>query len=248
MKRVLELLGYLGLMATLLGVSLTTLMSDPQKAWVALGLVALTLLLICYQVCRIANRQLKNQYPSGFLPLSSFTRYVTSDGNTIIYELFRHMQVKSPCAGSFTHEFGWTGSKLPKVESDIQDIGTVNSVPGETTSSVKLKFKNAKVFNDVEVIHLKMEMDDLDKKSGTFIEQKVTSPINFISFKVELLHASSAYFGKQATLTRKDLEKGDRAAIEKLRKYPFEATSKSFSCNLNNPEPGYAYKLEWERP
>lgn len=248
MKKFFEYLGYLAVVATLLGVSLTTLISDPQKAWVALGLVALTVLFICIQVYRLANGQLKTQHPTGFLPLSSFLRYVTSDGNTIIYELFRHMQIKTPCAGSFIHKFSWTGSTPPEIKSDIQEIGAINTVSGETTSSLKLKFKKAKVFNDVEVIHLKMNLDDSDKKSGTFLEHIVNAPINFISFKVELLHAKPSYFGKQATLTRKNIEKGDRAAIEKLGNYPFEATSKSFSCNLNNPEPGYSYRLEWERP
>lgn len=248
MKRIWEFLGYLAVLATLFGVSLTTLLSDPQKAWVALALVLLTVLFIFFQIFRIVRNQLGNQHPSGFLPLSCFARYVTSDGSNVVYEVFRHLQIKSPCTGNFTHKFYWSGSKLPKIESDIQEVGKIISVPGETTSSIKLKFKKAKIYNDVEVIHLKMNLDDSDKKSGTFLEQKVKAPITFIAFKVELLHAQASYFGKQATLSRRDLEKGDRAAVEELEKYPFDANSKSFSCNLTNPEPGYAYRLEWNRP
>jgi len=247
-KRVWEFLGYLAVVATLLGVSFTTLLNEPQKAWTALALVALTIIFICFQVYRLVNSQLKNQHPSGFLPLSCFMRYVTSDGSNIVYEVFRHLQIKSSCTGHFTHQFHWSGSKSPRIESDIQEVGKIFTTPGETTNFIKLKFKKAKIYNDVEVIHLKMNLDDSDKKSGTFLEQNVHAPITFIAFKVELLHAQASYFGKQATLSRKDMKKGDRAAIEEIDKYPFDVNSKSFSCNLTDPEPGYAYRLDWDRP
>lgn len=248
MKQIFEFLGYLAVLATLLGVSATTLLTDPEKAWTALALVVSTALFICFQVYRMVRAHLNAQHPTGFLPLSSFAKYATSDGKNITYEMFRHLQIKLPCTSHFEHKFMWTGSTPPKVESDIQEVGQINSIPGETTKSIKLKFKKAKIYNDVEVIHLNMSMDDSDNKSKTFLQHNVSSPISFISFKVELLHAGAAYFGKHATLSRKDLLKGVRANTEFLQIYPFDAMSKSFSCNMNNPEPGYSYTLSWDRP
>lgn len=248
MKRIFEVLGYLAVIATLLGISLTTLLDDPTKAWVALGTIILLVIFVCIQIYRVAKRHMEMQHPSGILPLSAFVRWATPDGKNITYELFRHIQIKRPCLGFFEHKFMWTGTQIPRCESDIQEIGSIDSIKGENTKSVKLKFKKAKVYNDVEVIHIRMKIDDSDNKSSPFIQQVVKSPISLICFKVELLHADQAYFGKQAVLSRKDDSKGLHATDEVIDSYPFDPSTKSFSCNVNDPEPGYAYRVSWDRP
>ena len=248
MKRILEFLGYLAVIATLLGVSASTLMTDAYKAWVAVLLVAATVVFICVQIFRITKRQMEMQHPSGFLALSAFVRYASTDGKNITYEVFRHIQVKRPCLSYFEHKFMWTGSTPPKCESDLQEIGSVDSIKGESTKAVKLKFKRAKVFNDVEVIHLKMTMDDSDQKSETFVQQSVNSPVSVINFRVDLLYADAKYFGNKATLSRKETEKGHRAADEVIGQYSFDASAKSYHCSVAEPEPGYTYRLSWDRP
>ena len=248
MKRIFEFLGYLAVIATLLGVSATSLMVDTTKSWVAACLVAATVLFICIQIFRITKRQLEMQHPTGFLALSAFVRYASTDGKNITYEVFRHIQIKRPCLSYFEHKFMWTGSNSPICESDIQEIGSIDSIKGESTKSVKLKFKRAKLYNDVEVIHLKMKIDDSDQKSETFIQQSVLSPVSVICFRVELLYTGTNYIGKSATLTRRETAKGHRASDEVLGQYPFDASAKSFHCNINEPEPGYTYRLTWERP
>lgn len=248
MKRIFEFLGYLAVMATLLGVSATSLMVDTTKSWVAVCLVAATALFICFQIFRITKRQLEMQHPTGFLALSSFVRYASTDGKNITYEVFRHIQIKRPCLSYFEHKFMWTGSKPPVCASDIQEISSIDNIKGESTKSVKLKFKRAKLYNDVEVIHLKMEIDDSDNKSETHIQQSVLSPVSVICFRVELLHTDASYIGKSAVLTRQETAKGHRASDEVMRKYPFDASAKSFHCNITEPEPGYTYRLSWERP
>lgn len=248
MKRIFEFFGYLAIVATLMGVSASTLMTDPNKAWVAILLVAATVIFICIQIFRITKRQLEMQHPSGFLALSAFVRYASTDGKNITYEVFRHIQIKRPCLSYFEHKFMWTGSIPPKCESDIQEIGSIDSIKGENTKSVKLKFKRAKVYNDVEVIHLKMKIDDSDQKSETYLQQAVKSPVSVICFRVELLYADLKYFGKNAILTRRETSKGHRASDEVIAHYQFDANAKSYHCNVNEPEPGYTYRLSWERP
>lgn len=235
-------------MATLLGVSATTLMTDNVKAWVAISLVAATVAFIFFQVYRITKRQMEMQHPTGFLALSAFMRYESTDGKNITYELFRHVQIKTPCQSYFEHKFMWTGSTQPRCESDLQEIGSIDSIKGEETKSIKLKFKRAKVYNDVEVVHLKMTMDDSDHKSGTFIQQIVNAPLSVICFRVDLLHADARYFGNKATLTRTDSSKGHRASHEVVGYYNFDANAKSYNCSVAEPEPGYTYRLSWDRP
>lgn len=247
MKRIFEFLGYLAVIATLMGVSASSLMVDATKAWVAVCLVAITAIIICLQVYRIAKKQLEMQHPTGFLALSAFVRYATTDGKNVTYEIFRHIQVKRPCLSYFEHKFLWTGSKQPVCTSDLQEIGGVDSIRGENTKAVKLKFKRAKVYNDVEVIHLKMKIDDSDQKSETFIQQSVLAPLSVLCFRVELLYTDASYIGKSATLTRRDTVKGHRASDEVLGDYQFDASAKSFYCNVNEPEPGYTYRLTWDR-
>ena len=248
MKRIFEFLGYLAVIATLMGVSASTLMTDEYKAWVAIFLVVATVAFICIQIFRITKRQMEMQHPNGFSALSAFVRYASTDGKNITYEVFRHIQIKRPCQSYFEHKFMWTGSIQPKCESDLQEIGSIDSIKGESTKSVKLKFKRAKVYNDVEVIHLKMTMDDSDQKSESYIQQSVLSPVSVICFRVELLYADIKYFGKRAILTRKETSKGHRASDEILDHYSFDASAKSFYCSIAEPEPGYTYRLSWERP
>ena len=231
-----------------MGVSASTLMTDKYKAWTAICLVVATVAFICIQVFRITKRQMEMQHPSGFLALSAFVRYASTDGKNITYEVFRHIQVKRPCLSFFEHKFMWSGSIQPKFESDLQEIGGVDSIKGENTKSLKLKFKRAKVYNDVEVIHIKMTMDDSDQKSETFIQQSVLSPVSVICFRVELLYTDTNYFGKKAILTRRETSKGHRASDETIGYYNFDATAKSFYCSVAEPEPGYTYRLAWERP
>ncbi|MBK5008551.1 hypothetical protein IAE33_000411 [Pseudomonas sp. S60] len=231
-----------------MGVSATTLMTEPQKAWVAVLAVVATVIFICIQIYRITKRHMGMQHPSGFSALSAFVRYASTDGKNITYEVFRHIQIKRPCLSYIEHKFNWTGSTPPTCESDLQEIGSVDSIKGENTKSVKLKFKRAKIYNDVEVIHLKMAMDDSDKKSEPFLQQSVLSPVSVISFRVDLLYADTKYFGNKATLSRRETEKGHRATDEILGQYSFDATTKSYYCNVTEPEPGYTYKLSWDRP
>ena len=248
MKLIFEYLSYIAVLATLLGVSASTLMTDEYKAWIAILIVVAVVAFIFFQVCRIAKRHMEMQHPSGYSALSSFVRYASTDGKNITYEAFRHIQVKRPCMSSLEHKFTWTGSIQPTFESDLQEIGNVDSIKGEITKSVKLKFKRAKIYNDVEVIHLKMKLDDTDQKSETFIQHTVMSPVSVICFRVELLYVDSKYFGKLATLSRKETSKGHRASDEFLSSFSFDANAKSFYCNITEPEPGYMYRLSWERP
>lgn len=248
MNKILELISLLGLIAGLLGVSALMIFEDETKAWIALVVFIGFLVFAAFRIYRISASYIAQRYPKGYLPLSCFARYVTSDGNNITYELFRHIQVKKPVMAFFDHKYMWSGTKEPRCESDLQVVDSHAQVPGETTKRLKLKFKHARIYSDVEIVHLRMKIDDSDHRSGTFLHQTVESPIRVLCFRVELLHAEAIYNGKMATVTRRCIENGHAAISETLATIPFEASTKSFFYQISDPEPGYYYQLSWDRP
>jgi hypothetical protein len=238
----------IAVVASLLGVGAVTFLTDPIKQWIALAIFVVALVYYGYQMYRFVQGSLTRRYPEGFLPLSAFVRYVTSDGYNITYEIFRHIQIKRPYLSNFDHPFNWTGSHEPKCESDLQYICKISSVVGKTTKLLQLKFKKPRIYNDVEIIHFRMELDDSDHKSQTYVGQNVHDPIRLVCFRVELLHANQAYYNKVAVVSRKRVDNGTNSLDEILVRVKFDQATKSYYHQVTDPEPGYNYRLTWERP
>jgi hypothetical protein len=160
----------------------------------------------------------------------------------------RHIQIKRPFLRHINHRFNWSGSKEPVILSDIQTAGKPINVQGTTSQEVKLTFPTTRIYNDVEVVHMKMLLDDSDETSLTHLAQKVESPIRLLTYRVELLHVSNKYHGECAKLYRENFENGNAAVAEELQTIKFNPSTKSFDAKVPNPEPGYNYILAWPRP
>ncbi|PUA20377.1 hypothetical protein C7W93_11650 [Glaciimonas sp. PCH181] len=235
-------------LAGILGISVTNFLTDSLKSWIAVAaFVGVCAYLIC-QIFIISKKVLSQTHPSGFLPLSSIAKYVTSDGKNLEFETLRHLQIKRPFLRHIDHAFHWTGSKEPKVSSEIQIVQPVKRSQNTTASSVKMIFPRTRIYNDVEVVHIKMLIDDSDEKSETYLSMRVQAPICLISFQVDLLHVTQRYHGESAKFTRSLIENGSAAVIEDIKIIQFSASTKSFFHMVTNPEPGYEYKLWWPRP
>lgn len=150
----------------------------------------------------------------------------------------------------FRHNFMWSGSKEPSIQSDMQTVGNVIEITREDGSKrkvVPLIFKDTLLYNSCEVIHLLMNIDDSDGVSKPFISLDINEPIKSIHFRVDLLHAQQNYYGNKAVLTCQSIEK-HREEPRRLREVSFDPVSKSYSCLEVNPKAGYSYKLSWEKP
>ncbi|MDP2805003.1 MAG: hypothetical protein Q8O24_03590 [Gallionellaceae bacterium] len=229
------------------GVSLATFASDPLKANIALGAFLLFLIFLGWRAQRTFDQVLGKTYPRGYETLSTFVRYSTSDGNNIQYETFRHIQNKVLVRDHMEHQFLWTGSKPPKITSCLQTIGDSQPVVGTAKSKVRVNFKKPILFNEVEVVHLRMEIDDSDHTSETYVGLLVREPTKAITFKVELLHVKQKYNGAYAKVLRNDIDKNNGNPPLEIDSVKFDIVSKSFEYILANPTPGYRYSLEWER-
>ena len=243
----LAIVGHISAFAGIIGVSLTNWLSDPEKAWAALGFFVLLMIYGAHRVYLVSKHFLSQHYPDGYLPLSTTAKYTTSDGKNIVYELLRHIQIKRPVMTCFDHRFAWSGTKDPVIKSDLQIPSEVKTMDGETRKHVRMAFRQSRTYNDVEIVHILMEIDDSDGASQPFIGQRVESPVRLITFDVELLHVTSKYFGEVARLSRRLLDK-PTAVEEYITTVKFNPMTKSFSYQLPNPEPGFQYLISWNKP
>ncbi|QGM80018.1 hypothetical protein [Otariodibacter oris] len=216
------------------------------KSWTIFILTCVLIFYAFYQVYKFSNKV----YPKGFAPVATFARYCTTDGKNIQYELFRNIQVKKSVMSKFEHDFLWTGSKMPEISSDMQKIEKIEDVEGEDGSSQKrvhLMLGESLTYNSCEVIHLKMDIDDSDEKSSTFLSQSVHEPIRSIHFRVDLLHAKDDYKTECAILEYIEIKK-PKAQRTQIQKIPFDDITKSYSALVVHPKAGYRYILSWNRP
>lgn len=245
-----SLLGNVAVIAGLLGVSATNFVDGSDKGYWALAAVVATCVFVCFQAYRATKASLERRYSNGYLPIASFMRYTTANGTDYVYELFRHIQIKKPFMRSFAHSFTWSGTNLPLIKSDLQSPGVAKerkNLDGSTGTTVPLKFDVTKIYNDSEIVHLTMDIDDADQCSSPHLSQVVTAPIRLLSYRVELLHAPQSYCRQVAKFSRRPSNQAG-AADEHLLNINFDPITKSYSHQAQNPEPGYVYKLAWERP
>lgn len=178
---------------------------------------------------------------------STFVKYETSDGNTIIYETYKLIQVKKPVLTEMEYNFKWTGTHLPTVTSDLQEV--INIVDEQDASKYDralLKFKKPIYYNQNCVLHFKAQLDDVDKVSAPYVETRVTSEVDIIHYRIILKNKSSR-FGQNAILERRKINADVSISFEKIREIPFDKDIKSYEYHLLNPEIGYYYRIRWDK-
>lgn len=178
---------------------------------------------------------------------STFVKYETTDGNTIVYETYKLIQVKKPVLTEMEYNFKWTGTHLPKVTSDLQEV--INIVDEQDSSKYDralLKFKKPIYYNQNCVLHFKAELDDIDKLSAPYVETRVTSEVDIIHYRI-ILKNKSARFGQNAVLERRKINADVSASFEKIREIAFDKDIKSYEYHLLNPEIGYYYRIRWDK-
>jgi hypothetical protein len=241
-------IGNIAALATLAGLSLAQFLTDSVKAWLALVAWLLLLVYIGFLVARTISTRWALKFPKGYSPISTVGRLITTDGKHLVYETTRHIQIKTAVMRHFEHRFFWTGSKDPVITSTLQEPSKIDPIPGEKTKCVRLKFKQTRVFDEVEVIHIRMDLDDSDQTSKPYLSHRVETPITLISWRIELLHAANTYHGSHAVITRTALSNQGNPVEEHLEKVPFDAITKSFLYSIIHPEPGYQYCMTWPKP
>lgn len=214
---------------------------------IALLLLLIFLILIYIRFFLALKKLLFISFPDGFIKLSTEVIYSTIDGKFITYENYKFLQCKQPILNEFSHNFKWSGSKTPIIKSNFQIVsGDIIKRDKDNFDSIMLKFTDPVFFNQVFVVHTKMELDDSDNRSKPYIETKIDTPLKLLSVRVELKHKDISYIEK-AQLRRKKINATLNAEYEDLDYISFDQNSKSYHLTLCNPEPGYYYRLDWTK-
>lgn len=233
---------FASIIALLMGV-----LDSYSKIIIVLLFLSCVCLLILTRFFLAFKQYLKIAYPSGYVKISTINRYATDDGNKILYEVYKHIQCKKAILTDYYHGFDWTGSQDPKITSDLQKVSKdlIKNNNGDY-DKIHLQFKRPLLFNEIGIVHLKMDIDDSDRLSSPYIEIKVSEPTSMIQFQVILKYKSHDH-SKSALLSRKKINSKKAEKYSKIKSVSFDSCTKSYDFTYLSPEVGYFYKLSWER-
>jgi hypothetical protein len=181
---------------------------------------------------------------SDFESKSTFIKYETLDGNKISYEVYKLIQCKRPMLSKYDYSFKWSGTHLPNITSELQKVENVlDSRDPSNYDKAILIFSKPLSFNDSCVINFKADLDDTDKKSETYISNRIIRPVDIIHYRIVLRYKDTS---SNAILERRKIESASQV-FEKIKEIAFDYTSKSYEYALLNPELGYIYRIKWDR-
>lgn len=227
---------------SLIGFALLFITNEKQGI-IALIAFVVFLLILLFRVFWVTDQFLKNKSPNGYEKLSTSAKYL-SDGNLIQYELKKFIQCKQILMGKHEHNFYWTGSRDPKISSETMEYEkTVEAEDGYKKAI--FKFKTPLIYNGVFVAHIKMEIDDSDKRSSPHLEHYIKDRTQLVSFKVQLPYKKKRVI-PDAKLSRRPINSVN-TPYEHLNAIKFDRNTFTYEHNLFEPEVGYSYRLDWER-
>lgn len=177
---------------------------------------------------------------------STFIKYQTDDGNKIIYETYKLIQCKKPLLTEFVYNFKWTGTHMPVIYSDLQEVFNIVDENDNTKyDKAVLKFKKPLYYNQNTVIHFKADLNDTDKVSKPYVETRVTEEIDIIHYRIILKHLSDDY-SKNAVLKKAKINSNTSPTFEKQCEIAYDQSTKSYEYHLLKPDIGYYYRITWE--
>ena len=250
MQEILKTFFYVfGSVASILGLVFTLQSGNPVNATLALISIIIFLSIVLIQIYLAFNKTSKDKYPQGWSVVSQIVDYTTEDGLYYTYKIIKHIQAKRLFLTSYKFGYKWSGSKEPIITSDHQTI--INTKKNsEEFDYLELKLHNPVLYDEIEVINVKMELNDTDNKANPFIYTRVDQPIHFIRWSIVLEHKSQTSEKKvgPATVSRKLIrETQSDQDYTKIDDVKFDHKSKSYQYNLRRPEVGYFYKIAWKK-
>jgi hypothetical protein len=245
MKRIaLFYLHTLAALASLVSLAGMLLIGEWQATIALLSIILflVALLLLAYAWMR---GYLHAKYPDGYSRISTFVRYST-DGATVRYETYKNIQCRQPVMSSIRYGFKWTGSRAPVVTSALQEVRTRTDGGPNDYDRVELVFPQPLLYGECAVVHHGMEMNDSDAASSPHVEFRVTEPVQLIVWRIELRHVHRGH-RRDARVTRRPIDARFSTRPEPILAVPFDPVGRGYEYHIRRPEPGYFYRLEWDR-
>ena len=220
-----------------------------NKNAVIISLIAfcLVLAIVLIGVLITLNRLLKQNSPEPYERISSFFEFRSDDGQKSTFELYRLIQSKRALLTHIEYKFKWSGTKEPILSSNSQKLGpVVASHDANTWDKCDIFFKTPLTYNESSVVHIKTENDDYDGKAEPYISTKLDTPIRIMQFKVLLSYKPVGYM-KKARFERKQIDADVDAKWEYINSVDFDSQYKQYQHVVVNPEPGFIYRIMWEK-
>lgn len=215
---------------------------------IALIVLCCGLIILLSGILRGINKMINDNSEEDYKRIGAFLSFQSSNGVTGTYELFRMIQSKRLFLPEIQYNFKWDGPHPPKMSSRSQIITDMKHNPDKNTwDGAKIRFKQPLKYNECAVISVKCVFDDYNQIPQPHVTTKVAAPIDIITFIILLTYKPQDY-NSPATLKRKKINpEFDSGEYEPINSVPFDTNHKSYFYCLTNPEPGYYYKIEWEK-
>lgn len=207
--------------------------------------LALGLLILLIAIIRVLNRFLESKTIEDHKCISSFIKYRTDDGENIQFETHKLIQVKCAIMQCFNVGFKWSGEDI-KIHSDLQTVDKITKNGAGEYDQASLKLRNPALYNETTVIHFKTIANDAKRVSIPKVEVCVSYPIEFIQITVLLGYKPDNYTNT-AKIEKRKIKSNLPQDYSTISSIPFDNKCKQYSYCLINPEPGYFYRLVWDR-
>ena len=220
-------------------------LSDKNATIIALVTLCLCIILTLIGVILAIDKMLYQNYGKEYKGISSFYVYQTDDGIKSTFEIFRLIQCKRMFLSQIEYKFKWSGSLMPRIWSNSQEIeNVVHNDDAKQWDSAVLKFKKPLTYNESTVVHVKTENDDHDGTAKPFIYCRLESPIDIMQFRVLLAYKPEGY-AEKAIFERKLISQEIDSDYEYLESVEFNCLYKQYYHVVVDPSPGYIYRLRW---
>ena len=165
--------------------------------------------------------------------------------------MYRLIQSKRALLTHIEYKFKWSGTKAPTISSNSQVLGpVVTSQDEHTWDKCDIHFKTPLTYNESTVVHIKTQNDDYDGKTQPYISSKLDSPIKIMQFKVLLSYKPDNYTAKAKYERKKidvDVDVDVDSSWEYIDSIDFDTKYKQYQYVDVDPEPGYIYRIMWEK-
>ena len=224
------------------------LFKDENSGFIALGFLCIALTLFLISLLRVLNRFLEKP-TQDHKCISSFIQYTCDDGDNIIVETYKLIQVKCSLLQEYNAGFKWSGDNIPQISSELQKFRIVKaSQDGCEYDYAVLDFKKPILYNETTIVHFKSIANDVKHVSLPYVEIPIIQPIEFIQICISLGYKDEKFIDTAKISKRKMTD--SRQIQQNHNEYasiPFDQKHKQYLYRLINPQVGYSYKISWER-
>ena len=214
---------------------------------VALAICCIGLIAIVFGILRAINKLILDNSDKEQRGISSFYVHQSNDGRKSTFETYRLIQSKRLFLTEIPYNFKWSGTKHPVLTSNSQTIENVcYNNDKNKWDGARIKFNKPLRYNECTVVNVKTNNDDYDNTAKPWISCKLETPIDMMLFRVMLSYKPSEYKAV-AIFERKRIDSEIDGEFEYLECVEFNSGNKLYSFCKTNPEPGYIYRLRWEK-